>query len=177
MRALAAALVGLVLIGCGSAPLSPSPTDPPRQVTTTTLPDTVTTIGAVEGAEAFRQCMLDHGVDVGEIGLDAQGRPRLDLAMRDVPMDSSETVSALDACSDHLVAGPLFLGESPVREEVMEKLVEFSECMRTRGVPGFPEPVAGFHGVGYPFPPDEIPYEDPDLVTAIASCRRRILEG
>src|SRR5690606_23362620 len=108
---------------------------------------------------------------------DAQGRPRLDLAMRDVPMDHPDTVMALDACSEHLVAGPLFLGESPVRDEAMAKLVEFAACMRSRGVPDFPEPVAGFHGVGYPFPPDEIPYEEAGLVVAIAVCRKRIVES
>ncbi|HLV90010.1 MAG: hypothetical protein J5I28_01540 [Acidimicrobiales bacterium] len=177
MRLLATALLGLALIACSAAPLEPSPTDPPRLVTTTTLPETVTTIGPVEGADAFRQCMVDRGIQVGEITLDAQGRPRLDLAMRDVPMDHPDTVMALDACSEHLVAGPLFLGESPVRDEVMAKLVEFAACMRSRGVPDFPEPVAGFHGVGYPFPPDEIPYEDPDLVVAIAVCRKRIVES
>ena len=175
MRVLGTALIGLALVACGATPLSPSPTDPPRLVTTTTVPETVTTIGAAEGAQAFRDCMAGQGVGIGTISFDAQGRPRLDLAMRDVPMDAPETVAALDACSEHLVAGPLFMNESPVRPEVVEKLVEFAACMRARGVPDFPEPVAGFHGVGFPFPPEEVPYEDPDLVTAIAECRERIL--
>lgn len=142
---------------------------------TTTLPETATTVGAVEGAEMFRGCMAAQGVDIGVIPLDAQGRPRLDLAMREVAMGSSATVAALDRCSGLLVTGALFMDDTPVRPEVVAKLTEFSACMRSRGVPDFPEPVAGFHGVGFPFPPGEIPYEDPDLVTAIAECRGRIL--
>ncbi|MFO7299490.1 MAG: hypothetical protein DIU67_004790 [Actinomycetes bacterium] len=177
MKRLAAALIGLVLVGCSEAPLRPSPTDPPRHVTTTTLPETVTTVGSEEGATAFRECMVSHGVQMGEITFDGQGRPRLDLAMRDVTMGSPDVAAALDACSEHLVAGPLFLGDSPVREEVARKLADFTACMRSRGVPNFPDPVAGFHGVGYPYPPDEIPYDDPDLVAAIAVCRQRVLEG
>lgn len=177
MRFRAAALAGLLLVACDAAPLAPSPTDPPRQVSTTTIPDTVTTVGAEEGAEAFRDCMADRGVAIRPVPLDAQGRPRLDLAMRGVDMESSATRTALDACAGHLVAGPLFMGETPVRERVVATLVAFASCMRERGVPDFPEPVAGFHGVGFPFPPEEVPYEDPDLVTAVAECRERILPG
>ncbi len=176
MRRIWPVLAVLLVVACDAAPLSPSPTEAPRTVTTT-LPETVTTVGPVEGAEMFRGCMAAQGVDIGTIPLDAQGRPRLDLAMREVAMDSPATVAALDRCSGLLVTGPLFMGDTPVRPEVVAKLTEFAACMRSRGVPEFPEPVAGFHGVGFPFPPGEIPYEDPDLVTAIAECRERILPG
>ncbi len=175
MKRIWPAIVGLLLVACDAAPLSPSPTEPPREVTTTTLSQTVTTVGAVEGAELFRECMSDRGVDIGSIPIDAQGRPRLDIAMRGVDMGSSETVDALDACSMHLVTGALAMGDSAVREAVIGALAAFAECMRHRGVPDFPDPVAGFHGVGFPFPVNEVPFEDPDLADAIAACRERIL--
>lgn len=171
------ALGGLLLVACDAPSLAPSPTDPPRQVTTTTLPETVTTVAPEAGAEDFRVCLGIQGIDIAPIPLDAQGRPRLDLVMRDLDLSSPDTVAALDVCAERLVAGPLFMGETHVREEVVATLVEFAGCMRSRGVPDFPEPVAGFHGLGFPFPPDEIPYEDPDLVAAIAECRERILPG
>lgn len=174
MRRLWPALVGLALVACEAAPLTPSPTEPPREVTTTTISETVTTVGAVEGAELFRECMSDRGVDIGSIPIDAQGRPRLDIAMRGVDLASSETVAALDACSMHLVTGALVMGDTAVREAVVARLGEFADCMRDRGVADFPDPVAGFHGIGFPFPVNEIPFEDPDLATAVEACRVRI---
>ncbi len=175
MKRIWPALVGLLLVACEAAPLSPSPTEPPREVTTTTVSETVTTVGAVEGAELFRECMSDRGVDIGPVTIDAEGRPRLDIAMRDVDLTSAETVDALDACSMHLVTGALAMGDSVVREAVIARLGDFSECMRERGVPEFPDPVAGFHGIGFPFPVNEVPFEDPDLAGAVEVCRERII--
>lgn len=175
MRRAWPALAGLLVVACGAVPLTPSPTEPQREVTTTTTSETVTTVGPVEGAELFRDCMSDRGIDIGSIPIDAQGRPRLDIAMRDVDLAASETVDALDACSLHLVTGALVMGDSAVREAVIARLGEFAECMRDRGVAAFPDPVAGFHGIGFPFPVNEIPFEDPDLATAVEACRVRIL--
>jgi hypothetical protein len=175
LRRLAAALAVACLVACSDVPLTPSPTDPPDRATTTTLPSTVTTVGAAEGAEQFAACMDDRGVDIGAVPIDAQGRPRLDLAMAGIPLDSVVVVDALDDCSEHLVTGALAMEDSPVRDAVVSSLTAFAQCMRTRGVPDFPDPVAGFHGVGFPFPVDEIPYEDPDLIAAIESCRERLI--
>lgn len=165
----------LVVTACRAAPPAPSPTDPPGSVTTTTLPETVTTIGAAEGVVLFRDCLHDRGVDIEAVPLDAQGRPRLDLALRGVNLDQRVVVDALNRCATHLVTGALSLEDSPViREEVTRRLFEFSECVRSRGVPGFPDPVPGFHGVGFPYPVEAIPYEDADLGDAIETCRRRM---
>jgi hypothetical protein len=162
-------------MACSEVPLSPSPTDPPDRASTTTLPETVTTVGAAEGAERFAACMADLGVVIGVVPIDAQGRPRLDLAMAGVPLDSLVVVDALNDCAEHLVTGALAMEDSPVRDAVVSSLVAFAECMRIRGVPDFPDPVPGFHGVGFPFPVDDIPYEDPDLIAAIESCRERLI--
>lgn len=169
------AFAGLLVVACQASPLSPSPTDPPERVTTTTLVDTVTTIGAAEGSALFRECMSDLGIDIDPIPMDAQGRPRLDLVMGDVEFDDPATVSALDACAGLLLTGALAIDDTPVRGPLLEALARFATCMRDRGVTGFPDPVAGFHGVGFAFPPAEIPYEDPDLMGAIDTCRGRLL--
>lgn len=154
---------------------APSPTDPPESVTTTTISDTVTTIGAAEGVGLFADCMAERGLDIGPVPLDAQGRPRLDLALRGIDLSSREVTDALGRCSGHLVTGALGLEGSPViRQEMLGLLAGFSQCVRDRGVPGFPDPVPGFHGIGFPYPVEEIPYEDPDLGAAVGVCRSRM---
>jgi hypothetical protein len=164
----------LVVTACQAPHASPSPTDPLGSATTTTLPETVTTVSAHEGAVRFGDCLGESGVVIGPVPLDAQGRPRLDLALRDVDLSSRPVVDALDQCAAHLITGALSLEGSPaMREEVASRLAVFSECVRARGVPLFPDPVFGFHGVGFPFPVEEIPYDDPDLVDAIETCRHR----
>ena len=168
----------LVVTGCQSAPPAPSPTDPSGSVTTTTLPATVTTIGAAEGVVRFRDCLSDRGVDIEPITLDAQGRPRLDLALGKVDLTQRTVVDALSRCAGHLITGALSLEGSPlIREEMTRSLADFSDCVRSRGVPMFPDPVLGFHGVGFPFPVEEIPYDDPDLGDAVEACRHRITGG
>jgi hypothetical protein len=169
------ALVG----GCVAEPGGPSPTDPPALETTTTSPEgTVTTIGAAEGSTRFRECLGDEGIDIEPIPLDAQGRPRLDLVMREVDLTIAANGAALEACSLHLITGALDLTGAPmISEGVLVLLEEFGECMRTRGVPGFPTTVRGFNGVGSPFPVDEIPYDDPDLPGAAQVCRERLVDG
>lgn len=175
MRRVWPVLIGLLLVACDAAPLTPSPTEPPREATTTTVPETVTTVGAAEGAQLFGECMSARGIELGSVPIDAQGRPRLDIAMREVDLTETSTVDALDECSMHLVTGALAMGDSVVREAVMSRLGQFSECMRERGVPDFPDPVAGFHGIGFPFPVNEVPFEDPDLADAVEACRVRLI--
>lgn len=172
-----ALLTLLALCGCAVEPGGPSPTDPPALESTTTSPEgTVTTISAAEGAAQFRDCLDDAGIEIEPIPLDAQGRPRLDLVMRE--LDLTANAATLDECSLHLITGALDLSDSPlISEGVLALLGEFTDCMRTRGVPGFPATVRGFNGVGSPYPVDEIPYDDPDLPDAAEVCRGRLVEG
>jgi hypothetical protein len=107
--------------------------------------------------------------------MDAVGRPRLDLVLRDMDLSAEANLGALDACAVHLITGALILDESPlISEGVITLLGEFGDCMRTRGVPDFPMVVGGFNGIGSPFPIEEIPYDDPDLATASQTCREEL---
>ena len=170
------AALAIVLAACAGPVVQPSPTltevtatEPAPVTTTTALPVEVVVGG-------FRACLAERGVEIEEIPLDAQGRPRLDLVLAGVDFSDPANLDALAACRDRLVGGVLDLSDSPeLRQEVVALLETFASCVRDRGVEAFPDPVTGYAGVGAPFPPDSIPYEDPDLSAAVEQCRTRLI--
>ncbi len=126
----------------------------------------------------FRDCLMASGIDIEPIPLDAQGRPRLELVMRDIDFSDPDSVSALSVCSVHLETGALELTQSPILQSaVIDLLVEFSDCVRSRGVPEFPDPIPEYPGIGGPYPLAEIPYGDPDLPDAVDACMSRLAPG
>lgn len=127
---------------------------------------------------AFRVCLMDHGIEIEEIPVDATGRPRLDLVLVTLDFGDPAVAEAVSACSEHLETGALDLGgEDVLRQEILEQLTDFSRCMVDLGVEDFPDPLPGFVGVGSPFPVAEIPYSDPDFAAAVAVCRTALLEA
>lgn len=163
---------------CDAEPRQPSPTEA-QEATTTTVPATTTTTLSVEEATAnFASCLTDRGVRIGEIPLDSEGRPRLELVLDDVDFSDSDAITALADCSEPLAQGALELSIWPrLQERVQQVLEEFSACVRSHGVVNFPDPVRLFGGVGGPYPLEEIPFDDPDLESAVDICADRIAEG
>jgi len=165
----AVALVGLT--ACTGTNATESTTPPPPAATTTTS----TTLPAADSTVAYTDCLREHGVEIDSIRLDANGRPRLDLVNSQLDYSDPVTIEALSVCAGLLSDGALDLGyDSDFRESVMEQLTAFSRCVRARGVGDFPDPIAGFIGIGSPFPAAEIPYSDPGLGAAVAACQQSI---
>jgi hypothetical protein len=136
------------------------------------IPVTVTTITVEESLGSFRECLRDRGVGVGRIRLDALGHPRLAEALRGLDLTDRDVLDALASCGRYLIGGALDLRTDPaLRDQVQDTLVELADCIRSWGVPDFPDPVPGFEGVGSPFPDARIPWTDPDLPDAVAACR------
>lgn len=169
----------IVLTACSYGEAASSPTDPTAPSTTIASTTTTTSISAV-AVEAFHQCLGDNGIEIEPIPVDAQGRPRLDLVMISIDLTDPDSSAVVAGCSEHLSTGALDLSNSPLIDRgVNTLLTEFSECVRSRGVPEFPDPLPGFTGIGGPYPVAGIPYADPDLEAAIDECRSRFssLEG
>lgn len=172
---LSSTLIALLVTACAFTPDSPSPTDPHGVTTTTTIPTPTTTVTLEEGLENYRECVTEQGVSMGEIELDGLGRPRMAAAMEDLDFTDREVLEALDSCSPELTTGALDLGPDPVlRDMVQTGLKELADCIRREGVAGYPDPVAGFNGLGSPFPMSRIPWTDPDLADAVAVCSERL---
>lgn len=169
--------MALALGACTNDPGGTSPTDPTAP--TSTIPvTTTTTLGSREGLERFETCLVENGLELEPISLDAQGRPRLDLLVPDVDFTDEDSVAAWAGCSRNLATGALDLSGNPVlMDRVVGLLESFSECLRSHGVPDFPDPIDGFSGIGGPYPLAEIPYADPDLGHALTACRIRVTAG
>lgn len=177
MRGVRRLIAGLALVavsGCAAPSLAPSPTVP--EPTTTTIPGpTTTTLSPEAGGTRFQACLRTSGVEVPPIPLDAQGRLRLELSLARIDFSVRANVLALDECAGHLTEGPLALEGSPlITDGVRAALAGFSECIRSRGVRGFPDPVDDFNGVGSPYPAELIPFHDPDLPDAVEDCRESL---
>lgn len=165
------------MAACTQGVEGPSGTaDPPPS--TTTAPTTTTTLIADVALDTFRTCLAERGVVIEEIPLDATGHPRLDLVMATLDLSDPATAEAVSACSEHLETGALEIGDDDLlRQLVIARLEQFSQCMVDMGVEDFPDPVPGFVGVGSPFPVAEIPYGDPGFAEAVRVCRQDLLEA
>lgn len=166
-RALLLAFVVVVLAvpACNDAEPVVSTTIP-HSSTTTTRP-----VDGIAATAAFVECMGDNGVEVAEIPLDADGRPRLEVMSSSLDYSDPATTDALTQCASYLSEGALDLGyDADYREAVVGQLAAFSRCLRARGVEDFPDPIPGFIGIGSPYPGAEIPYNDPDLPGAVTRC-------
>lgn len=170
---MALTVLGLALSACVAGAEGPSPTDPHGFQLTTTVPATTTTLSVAEGVEAYRSCLSDQGVSLGPVRLDGMGRPRMADAMASLDLGDRSVLDALATCGQIISAGPLDLkSDSEMASRVREQLGEFAECIRLEGVPDYPDPVPGFDGVGTPFPVNRIPWSDPNLAPAVATCRQ-----
>ena len=165
----------LWLTGCVSAADGPSPTEPHGVTTTTLAPVTTTTLGFDEALESYRSCLGDEGVTIGEITLDGLGRPRLATAMSGIDFTDRIVLAALEKCGPILVSGALDLGGDPrLASEVVSNLRALAECIRSLGLVDFPDPMPGFDGIGPPFPPGQIPWQDQRLSNAVTVCTRSV---
>ena len=161
----------VILAGCIAGPSGPSPTDLHGVTTTTTVPTTTTTVTLAQGLSDYRQCLADAGVSIGEISIDGLGRPRMAEALSGLDLTDRAVLDALEQCGHHLSSGALRLDSDPeIAELVQVELEEFSECVRSRGVDDFPDPRPEFDGVGAPYSVSRIPWNDPDLPSAVDAC-------
>lgn len=96
-------------------------------------------------------------------------------ALSSLDLGDREVLDALEACGELLASGPLDLAADPELARVVRTRLEaFAECVRLAGVADFPDPVAGFDGVGAPFSPTRIPWTHPGLADAVDLCTSRI---
>lgn len=165
---LAAALSAFLVGAC-----LPS-SEPATSAATTAPPSTTTTVplGAEESVEAFSACMDEQGVPVGPIPRDALGVPLLGDAIGGLDDSDPAVREALTACGGVLaLSGGADLARDPeLRTAVVDGLQRFTDCMRSEGIAGFPDPIPGFTGVGDPYPEGQVPYGSQGFDEAAESC-------
>lgn len=133
LTAAAAAATAIAACGSTSPKASTSPTAPnsPAARESASVSSTVT----------FSRCMRSHGVpnfpDLGPGGMriGANGQT---LSVNGVPVDAPAFETARTACQHYLPG----VHATPAQTAQIEKQgLEFSRCMRSHGVPNFPDPV------------------------------------
>lgn len=168
----------VLLAGCVAVAESPSRTDAHGVSTSSTTSTTIVLTDVEVGLAAFSECMSGLGVVIDAIPLDSMGRPTLQAVLRELDPSDRQFVSALSACGATLSVGALELAVDPeMTELVREKLSGLADCIRERGVVGFPNPVHDFTGIGLPFRSDLIPWTDPGLPAAADWCTKQLIDG
>lgn len=129
----AGAVVCLAVAGCGSA--SPSSTTTNNSSGGGGGPQ-----NAAAAAFAYSRCMRTHGVSDFPDPVVTSTPGQTKIAIRAVAKDngSPRFTAAQQACQ-HLLPGPQ--NESPAQRRAHEQaLLAFARCLRTHGLPNFPDP-------------------------------------
>ena len=128
------AAAAILAVGCGGTPDAAGVAS--LGGTTTTSGETTTTTSKASGGRAFAACMRSHGVpnfpDPGSGGgITINGGSGINP-------DSPQFQSAQRACQKLLPAGK---APSPAAQAKLQaELLKYSACMRSHGVPNFPDP-------------------------------------
>lgn len=151
--AAALATVALVAAACGGGSKDPGAASAARTSTTVAPSGSSSSAQSRQaGLLQFSQCMRSHGVpnfpDLSVTGGILNG-----LAHSGVNPETPAFQSALRACKKYNAAGNLTPAQSAAQNA---RGLEFSQCMRSHGVPNFPDPTTGplgeqvinLHGTG-----------------------------
>lgn len=192
----AAVAAGLALLaaGCGgSAPSHVARVDT-TTAQTTSSPDSSSAPGSTTPQSATRspggsgsslaleysRCMRSHGVskfpDFSRLGPLLNGSPKVGASMQQLGVSSSEFQAAQRACR-HVVPN----GGQPTpaaSQRDLNAMRSFATCMRSHGVPDWPDPTNGPAGWGFDlvnvngFDPNS-----PQIDNTMSDCQRRLPAG
>jgi hypothetical protein len=116
----------------------------------------------------FSQCMRSHGVpDFPDPG--ANGAISLGGAANQINLANSVVKAAALDCR-HLLPNGGTLNPTQ-QQKVLNALLQFAQCMRSHGVPNFPDPSLVNGSVSLNLQGTGISYTTPHVATAVAFCR------
>jgi hypothetical protein len=148
------ALTAGLAAGCGSGPSGSG-----LPAVSGTGPATAAST-ATPSAVAYTQCMRNHGVNMADPD-PSTGTPKLGASVD--PGDPS-VKAALSACKSLLPPGTR-TGSSPAD---MTMYLAYAKCMRSNGLPGFPDPQPGPNGI---FPNSGVDRNSAAFQKASAACQ------
>jgi hypothetical protein len=144
MTCLAVAAAGLLAVGAGACADGGDDAAKVASVggTTTTTGNNGGSAnnGGKPGEQAlkFAKCMREHGVDVPDPKVGANGT--VEFGIRGNPNDP-KFKEAQKTCQE-TTGGPFGTGQGPADPRFQEAALKFSKCMREHGVSKFPDPQA-----------------------------------
>ena len=139
------ATIGLLAAACGGGSKNPGAASA-SSTTTTTTTTTVAPSGSNASGETSQsqqlqlaQCMRSHGVP--NFPDPSPGGGQLNaIPAAGINTQSPTYQAALQACKKYTPAGNVTPAQSAAENA---KGLEFSQCMRSHGVPNFPDPITG----------------------------------
>ena len=159
MAAGALAVAGLLAAGCSSGP-APIASHPAG------ASDGGAGLNAGPDAKSlFLSCLSTHGVHLPP--------PGAGHTSSGVNRNSPQFRRAEQACRSLL---PSPSGAEPITTQDQVDYLKAAQCMRTHGVPDFPDPVFAGGGVHFPVPAG-LDTHTPQVQRAVATCRRLIPTG
>jgi hypothetical protein len=172
------ALLSLLAAGCGGGG-SPGVAKVATSSTTATTPGTPAGAGMQgTGLVAYAACMRSHGVPgfpdpVGEGGI-----PKQAVISAFQAVSSARAAAAQSSCKHLLPAGGSLGGRAaaPVTIQDRQIYLRAAACMRSHGVPDFPDPTFPNGSVHTDIPPS-INQDSAGFRSAAAICTRSIPAG
>lgn len=160
----------VLVAACSPTPTAVTSTTAPTPASTP--PTTTTTLGPAAGGVAFVDCLRAEGIDVSDLGLDAQGNPLLGGLAESLDTTNPAVRAAIVTCSSFLTSAQTadLASDPELRLLVSEQLVAFTECMRAEGIETFPDPTPDFTS-GAPFPLEAVPFQEAGFDDALLACQ------
>ena len=124
----------LLVAACGSGPSSTVPRPGPSAGGSATSPS----------ALGFSHCMRSHGVPRFPDPTAGGGVPKFSLQQLEI--SSTQFQAAEQACQDLLPAGADDVFPPGEVQQLLVGMLNFSRCIRSHGVPGWPDPTTGSEG-------------------------------
>jgi hypothetical protein len=158
----AVAALGLLAASCGG-----SSSEGVARIDSTTTTTETGSSSTDDPQQAFVDCMRENGApDFPEP--DSQGRFNL---TPQVPRQTPGLAAAHEACAS--LKGPAYALDPSVaegRRQKQQTLLDYAACMRSHGVPNFPDPTELDGGFGFDLPGSGINPSSPAFSAAEEAC-------
>jgi hypothetical protein len=157
-------VVGLLVTACGGGSSSPGVAS---AGSSTTSPASHSSPGSTTraGALAYSRCMRSHGVP-NFPDPDSQGRIQIQGSGSLADPNNPQIQAAMAACKSLLPSA----GTPAQQRKDLAKALKFAHCMRSHGVPSFPDPTPA--GSGHTSPSGSMPDSNsPQFRAATQACR------
>jgi hypothetical protein len=157
--AAAVAAIALLVAACGGGSSSPSPAGPPGLATITAQ------------ALAYAKCMRAHGVtNFPDPTVQDNARSKgVGFSLGSgVDPHSRQFRSASKECEKQTGFGHISAAQ---RQQAMNAMLKYTECMRAHGIISFPDPVENSHQIGFNISGTGIDQSSPRFKSASKACQ------
>ncbi len=161
---LIAVLVAIAVGACGSSSSSSS-------TSTASGPGASVAGTGISGAQLqarlkLAECARAHGINVPDPGADGTYGAATSIARLAAQYGQAKVSAVEQACRQYLVAAFPVLAESPAQRAARrQQLFKFASCMRSHGVPGFPDPGSNQTSVK-----SDVNPQSPAFKSALTAC-------